>query len=174
MEYHFRYNGPKSETKVRDCALCHTAARGTCVLTEPSSAAGGLPAPHAGAPVVGCAHCDAACNGFCPSHCGIEKALAAHAPHETDPENAEWKEVGIAQTAAGAAGIVRQRFEVPHSDAKQARTEKALSEFEDASSYVLTYCARLPECIVDVSLRADDVDKVGTVALSIHASALPE
>ena len=168
MEYHFRYNGPKSETKVRDCALCHTAARGKCVLVDPP--VNGQPGPaHDGNPVVGCPHCDAAKSGICPSHCGIEKALAAHAPHETDPENSEWQVL-----TADDRGIVRQRVPQADSPERQARIDKAAAQFNSASAYVREYCASLPECLVDVQLRADDVDKVGAAHIDINAFPLPE
>jgi len=168
MEFHFRYNGPKSETKVKNCPLCHTAERGVCVLIEPPS--DGHPGhAHDGGPVVGCAHCDAAKSGMCPCHCGIEKALAAHAPQDTDPGNSDWKEI-----TADDRGIIRQRVQQEDSPERQERIGKANVLYNKAAAAARSYCEELPECLVDVQLRGDDLEKIGTFHIDINALPLQE
>lgn len=198
MEFHFRYNGPKSETKVKDCPLCHTAAREKCVIIEPPK--DGQPGDaHEDYPVIGCAHCDAVRNGCCPSHCGVERALELHVPHETDPENFVWKDVTTdersvvrmrapAKPSTGESApestdeeadpgdvrryVIRERF-AQKAD-RGEHIDKANVQFMNAASYVLRYCQALPECAVDVHVRGDDVNNLGNVHISINATPLQE
>ncbi len=170
MDYHFRYNGPKSETKVDDCPLCNTAARGKCVLVT-DGASPAEDTAHADVPVIGCPHCDAARNRACPSHCGIAKAMKLHAPHDTDPDNSEWRDV-----RATDRGIIRERVPAAETPERAERIEKARTQFQRTQIFVGVYCKGLPECLVDVHLREDDSEgddgkRLGSLVLEITARA---
>lgn len=159
MEWSFKYIGPKSPTDERDCALCNTVARKRC-------------ASH-GAPVVGCAHCDAVRDGVCAAHCGIAVALNRHNVAECDPLNFRWvpaDTVTLSEAAGGATFGTQTRRETKMTQEKADRIRKASAQFSAAGAYILAQCAQFPECRIDVTAKGDDLGaKFGGIEIMIIA-----
>lgn len=152
MEWSFRYAGPKDPADNRDCPLCNTVARKSCLMH--------------GAPQVGCPHCDAVIQARCPSHGGIALAFEHHPLHQTDPANLVWKaaERVAAERPADApprderadVGKPQVRIDVPMDDARAVRTAQAAQQFEVVQAFVLGVAAQLPEgCAIEVDARGD-------------------
>lgn len=77
MNWSFNYVGPKDPTVDADCLACVAAKMKACARKRDVAEEGCDPR-HSKSPDPGCTECRAAVSSHCPSHCGIEGALAQH------------------------------------------------------------------------------------------------